>query len=404
MFQRRIPESLRHSQTPSVKNFAVLAAVESMARGILTSVFPIVMYKNFLNAENVSEIYFLIGVLSLIAALLTPWLSRVIPRGWLYCMAIIMMLVGNLLAINGGIWFVSLGLLVITLATVVITICFNAYVMDYIERLKLGECETLRLFYSGAAWTIGPFLGVWLMEKWSPAPFVISAIACLLLLIIFLKLHLGDGKVINKAKSSTPNPLAYLPLFFKQPRLIAGWILAVVRSCAWWVYVVYLPIFAVENGFSEQAGGLALSITNGLLFATPLMLRWMKGRVRFSVRIGFLGSSMAFILAYISSSEAHLSIALLMVGSGFLIFLDICAGLPFLMAVKPSQRTEMSAVYSTYRDVSGVITPGVAKLVLLFAPLPTVFAVMGVGLFSAMLVASRLHYRLGIRKAQFDNA
>ncbi len=72
------------------------------------------------------------------------------------------------------------------------------------------------------------------------------------------------------------------------------------------------------------------------------------------------------------------------------------------MAVKPSQRTEMSAVYSTYRDVSGVLTPGAAKLVLLVAPLPAVFAAMGLGLFSAMLIASRLHYRLGIKRTEFN--
>ena len=31
--------------------------------------------------------------------------------------------------------------------------------------------------------------------------------------------------------------------------------------------------------------------------------------------------------------------------------------MPFLMAVKPSERTEMSAVYSSFRDVSGILTP-----------------------------------------------
>lgn len=402
MFQRRIPESLRHAQTPSVKNFAVLAAVESVARGILTSVFPIAMYQTFLNAETVSEIYFAIGVLSLAVGLLVPWLTRFIPRSWLYCSAIVVMLLGNILAIKGGTWSITYALMAITLGTVVITICFNAYIMDYIERVKLGECETLRLFYSGAAWTVGPFLGVWLMEIWTPAPFAISGLACIVLLIVFIRLHLGDGKVINKAESATLSPLAYLPLFFKQPRLISGWLFAVIRSCAWWVYVVYLPIFAVKNGFSEHVGGLALSITNGLLFTTPLMLRWMKGRVRFAVRLGFFASGIMFTLAYIFSYFPHVAIALLMLGSGFLIWLDICAGLPFLMAVKPSQRTEMSTVYSTYRDVSGVVTPGLAKLVLLAAPLPAVFAAMGLGLFAALLLANQLHYRLGIKRTPYS--
>ena len=47
------------------------------------------------------------------------------------------------------------------------------------------------------------------------------------------------------------------------------------------------------------------------------------------------------------------------------------------MAVKPSERTEMAAVYSTFRDVSGFITPGVAWLVLLAAPVSGVFALAG---------------------------
>lgn len=44
--------------------------------------------------------------------------------------------------------------------------------------------------------------------------------------------------------------------------------------------------------------------------------------------------------------------------------LDVCGGLPFLMAVKPPERIEMSAVYSSYRDVSGILSPAFAALVL----------------------------------------
>ena len=89
------------------------------------------MHQTFLDAEAVSEIYFVIGMLSLAIGLLTPWLSRIVPRGWLYSSAIVMMLLGNLLAMKGGTWPIALALMAITLATVVITICFNAYAMDY---------------------------------------------------------------------------------------------------------------------------------------------------------------------------------------------------------------------------------------------------------------------------------
>jgi ACDE family multidrug resistance protein len=108
------------------------------------------------------------------------------------------------------------------------------------------------------------------MDWWYPAQFIVSAVASIILLVVFWVLRLGNGKLITRARCQTPNPLAYLTRFMKQPRLIAGWIFAVVRSCGWWVYVVYLPIYAVESGLSDQLGGIVLSISNGFLFLTPL--------------------------------------------------------------------------------------------------------------------------------------
>ena len=400
MFQRRIPEWLRHAPAPSVRVFAALAGVESAARGILVSVFPIAMYRTFGDSRTVSEIYFLIGIGSLVTVLLVPWLTRFVPRRWMYTVGVLLMIAGGVCAALGGPLLLPLGLAGITMATVIMFVCFNAYVLDYVERASLGEFETLRLFYSALAWSVGPFLGIWLMKQWAPAPFVLSAVAAAVLLALFWIMRLGNGKLITRARSPQPNPLAYLPRFFAQPRLIAGWSFAVLRSCGWWVYVVYLPIYAVESGYSDQLGGLLLSITNGLLFVTPLMLRWMRARsVRHAVRIGFFGSGAAFFLAAVLGGQPMIAIALLMGGSFYLILLDMCGGLPFLMAVKPSERTEMSAVYATYRGVSGVVTPGVARVVLAFAPLPAVFAAAAFGLAGALMISGKLHPRLGLSRA-----
>jgi hypothetical protein len=55
----------------------------------------------------------------------------------------------------------------------------------------------------------------------------------------------------------------------------------------------------------------------------------------------------------------------------------------------------MSAVYSSYRDVSGILTPGMAWVVLLFAPLSGIFAAGGVALLGAWVLANSLPNRLG---------
>ncbi|MDH5798582.1 MAG: MFS transporter, partial [Paracoccaceae bacterium] len=402
MHQRRIPEWLRHRPTPGVRGFALIAGLEAVTRGILISVFPLVIYRALNDARVVSEAYFLVGIASLAAGLLVPWLARFIPRRWIYITGSLMFVAGAAFAIQGTASSVIAALALNTIATVVCFVCFNAYVLDFVVRNDLGQCETSRMFYSALGWTLGPAVGVILMDYWAPAPFVISGVAALAMLALFLYMRLGNGRLITKSRKPPPNPLAFLPRFLAQPRLVAGWLFAVLRSCGWWVYVVYLPIFCVEAGLGDRLGGIVLSITNGTLFLTPFMLRWMKARsIRLAVRAGFLIAGILFSTATAVTFLPWLSVAFLMAGSFFLILLDVSAGLPFLLAVKPSERTEMSAVYASYRDVSSIVTPGAAWFVLLVAPVSGIFVAGGLALIAGWALAANLNPRLGQDRIRF---
>jgi len=214
---------------------------------------------------------------------------------------------------------------------------------------------------------------------------------------VFWVLRLGNGKQIARAKGPAVNPLGYLGRFFRQPRLIAGWFFAVMRSCGWWVYVVYLPIFCVESGLGDHVAGIALSVSNALLFAAPAVDRWARRlSVRRSVRLAFLACGVLMGAAALLSVLPWATVALVFGSSAFLVMLDVVGGLPFLMSVKPSERTEMSAVYSSFRDVSGILTPGAAWVVLFFLPLPGIFAASAAGLIASWAIAGRLHPRLGV--------
>lgn len=396
MHDRRIPEWLRHAPAPSVRGFAILAGTEAIARGILVSVFPLVMYRALGDAGVVSEVYFAVGIASLLVGLLVPYLIRFIPRRWVYVSGAMMFALGAGIAPTGHPAAAIAGLALTAMATVTTFVCFNAYVLDYIAKIELGRFETSRLFYSAFGWTVGPVLGVLLYSWWTPAPFLIAWCAALSMAVIFLVMRLGNGRLITRSHRPPANPFGYFPRFFAQPRLIAGWVFAVIRSCGWWVYVVYLPIYAVENGLGEQLGGIALSISNAALFLTPFMLRFMQTRsVRAAVRTGFLMSGLLFAIAGLSHSVPVFAVLCLMAGSFFLILLDVSAGLPFLLAVKPSERTEMSAIYSSFRDVSGILTPGAAWLVLLAAPLSGIFVAAGMALVGTWGLAGTLHPRLG---------
>lgn len=405
MHERRIPEWVRHAPAPSVRDFGILAGLEAVVRGILISVFPLAMYRALGDAGTVSSLYFAVGIASLIAGLMVPYAIRFVPRRWAYTAGAALFILSAPLAIQGSPTAVVAALTMNAVATVTTFICFNAYVLDYIDRIELGRCETSRMLYSALGWTAGPMSGVVLMDIWAPAPFVISAGAAAVMLAVFWALRMGNGKLITRAHAPAANPLAYLPRFFAQPRLVAGWLFAVIRSCGWWIYVVYLPIFAIESGLGDRLGGILLSGTNAMLFTAPMILRWVQARsLRRAVRIGFAACGLCFGGAAALALQPWVSVGLLVAGSVWLIVLDICAGLPFLMAVKPSERTEMSAVYSGYRDVSGILTPGVAWAVLLVAPVAGVFAAGGAAMFAAWAVAARLHPRLGQAKIGIEHA
>jgi len=396
MHDRRIPEWLRHAPAPSIRGFAILAGTEAVARGILISVFPIAMYRALQDARLVSEVYFIVGVVSLVVGLLIPYLIRFVPRRWVYVIGTQLFVAGGLLTTAETPGAVVAGLALVTIAVVTTFVCFNAYVLDYVAKIELGRFETSRLFYSALGWTLGPASGVFLYSWWRPAPFLIAALAAFAMMVIFLVMRLGNGKLITRSAAPPPNPFAYFRRFFAQPRLLSGWIFAVIRSCGWWVYVVYLPIYAVQNGLGDQLGGIALSTSNAALFLAPLMLRFMqRSSVRVAIRTGFFMSGSLFLLAGLPHGFVGVAVICLMAGSFFLILLDVSAGLPFLLAVKPSERTEMSAIYSSFRDVSGIVTPGIAWLVLLIAPISGVFVAGGAGLLSAWVLASKLHPRLG---------
>jgi MFS transporter, ACDE family, multidrug resistance protein len=396
VFARRLFDLIRGAPAPGPVGFALLTAMDAGARGTLISVFPLLMYRSLGSAEKVSAVYLVAGVLALATALLIPWATRWIPRRWVFTAGTACYVLGSLLVLAGDVAVVPLVLPLYTSGTVTIFLCLNAYVLDRVTSADLGRTETLRMFYSALGWTVGPFAGVWLVSVWTPLPFLVSAAFGAILCALFWRMRLGDGRMIRRSRAPATNPLAYLARFAAQPRLVAGYLFAMIRSCGWWVYVIYLPIFAIQSGLGDKTGGIALSLSNSLLFLTPLMLRWTRRRpVRAAVRVGFLGSALLFCAATLFYQSPWVALACLFLGSAFLILLDICGGLPFLMAVKPSERTEMSAVYSSFRDVSGIVAPGIATVVLLIAPVHALFGVAGLGLFAAWGIAGRIPPRLG---------
>lgn len=381
---------------PELWHFAMLAGFEAAVRGILISVMPLVVRDAMGSTVGSSKAYFIVGAISLCWGLMVPFFTRLVPRRWTYTTGCTLYFIGMILAFVGTPLSVTLSLMANAMATATTFVCFNAYVLDYVERENLGRVQSLQMFFAATPWAVGPMLGVWLHTLWKPAPFLIAGAFALALLTTFWALRLGNGKAITRATRPTINPLAYLGRFFAQPRLIAGWSFAVIRSTGWWVYVVYLPYFCIEQGLGPNVGGTALSVSNALLFLAPTLLKFARrSSVRISVRRAFALCGSLFLLASLLAPWPWLTVFGMMAASTMLVTLDVIGGLPFLMSVKPSERTEMSAIYSSFRDVSSVVTPGMAWAVLAVAPTAAIFTATAALMGGAYLVAGKLHPRLG---------
>lgn len=385
-------------------DFAILSGLEAAVRGTLISTVPLAVYDAFGSAANLSTVYLTAGVITLFWGLLVPRLTQIFPRRWVYSGGCVLYLVAMALFIHGTALSVQLAILVSAIATVTTFVCLNAYVLDYVARTDLGRTQSLQMVFAAVPWAVGPMAGVGLRSLWAPAPFLVAGGFATLLLAVFWYLRLGNGKQISRAKGPAVNPLAYLGRFFAQPRLIIGWMFAVFRSCGWWVYVVYVPIFCIENGLGDKLGGIMLSVSNATLLTSPLMERWARAQtVRRAMRLTLAYACITFVGAALVSGLPLVALGLLFLGSFGLVMLDVIGGLPFMMSVKPSERAEMAAVYSSFRDVSGILTPAAAWTVLLFAPLACIFAASGAAFGLCWALAGNLHPRLGIARPSRGN-
>lgn len=387
---------LKHAATPKLQHFALLAGLEAAVRGILISTIPIAVYDALGSAQGLSTVYFVAGVITLVWGLLVPGLTQIWPRRWIYSAGCGLYLVSMGLFVLGLPWSVPLGILIMGMATVTCFVCFNAYVLDYVPRADLGRTQSLQMVYAAAPWALGPMSGVYMRHLWDPLPFLVAGVFALIQFAVFWYLRMGSGKQITRAKGPAVNPMGYLNRFFHQPRLIAGWLFAVIRSCGWWVYVVYVPVFCIESGLGDKLGGIMLSISNATLLISPLMAAWVRKRsVRVAMRLTLAYCAVLFCAATVLAPLPSLAMVCLFFAAFGLVMLDVAGGLPFMMSVKPSERAEMAAVYSSFRDVSGIATPGMAWLVLWVAPLHFIFAASGLAFAAAFAIAGALHPRLG---------
>ena len=168
--------------------------------------------------------------------------------------------------------------------------------------------------------------------------------------------------------------------------------IAFARSCFWTVFFTYAPLLMVTSGMGAQAGGLLVSLGNISLVSALWFGRLAQGvGVRIVIAAALVGSGVLSIAAGFSgiAGVPILAAVFLWFGSVSTSALDGVGGIPFLRAVRVHERAEMSGVYRSYLDLSDLLPNVIFSFVLLVAPLPIVFTLLGIWLLTAAFISWR---------------
>ncbi|HKF71308.1 MAG TPA: MFS transporter [Stellaceae bacterium] len=348
---------------------------------ILVTVLPVVTLSVMHDAQAVSLVYVAVGLAGFLGRLGIPALTRVLGR-----VGVLMLGVGALSLSLLLLWTETRGGVVIGLIFNVFAIaCFEVvltlHVLDYIPRPALGRFEAVRIFYSALPWTLGPWLGVYLRENvahW--LPYLISVSMASLLLAAFWSLGFsGDPATRTPPRRHSLSPALYLVRFFSQPRLRLGWALAVGRSSWWGMFQVYAPIYAIQSGLGAETGGAIVSIGIGWIWLVPLW-GWL-GRLyglRQLLIVGYGSAALITIAAAALMGAPVVGAVMLLIAAFCTEIIDGAGNSLYLRAVHPYERSEMTAVFVSYRDFSQFAPPAVFSVVLSVFQLPAVFVTGGI--------------------------
>ena len=369
---------------PGANVFVALFLIEAVARTVPIAAVPLQALSLLGDAQSVSVVYTLVGIGGLIGSLAIPWLTLRIRRRWVFTLGCVLVMAAcGLYTVETRAALVA-GLLAQVIGAASLEITLNLYVLDSVARRDIAAFEPRRIFFAAGAWALGPWLGVTLKANvgaW--AAYGLAALAAALLLAFFWFLRLTDNPALPRGRAAPPNPIRYLPRFFAQPRLRLAWFLASGRAGWWAMFFIYAPIYAVTRGLGEEIGGAIVSVGLAALFLVPLWGRLVR---RFGMRrmlvVGYTATGALTVAAASIAAWPWLGAAMLVAAAVTASIIDGAGNTPFLRAVRPLERPEMTTVFGTFRHTSQLVPPAVFAVLLRTFALPAVFVASGLSLLA----------------------
>lgn len=394
--QERTPIGFRASLGDTGTPLARLNALESFSRALLVGVIPLLVFDALGSKEAMTTAYLLASLLTLAVTLNFATLERRLQRRRVVTLGAGLSVLAALIFWFGNGYELALAIGLQKAAGSLFAICLSLYIMDYIGKRDLIVTESRRIFYSGLAWVVGPTLGVWLWnETWHGAPIVMTILSSTLALAYFWYLRLGTNEVIGPAKSASVNPLKLIPRYFSRPALRIAYLITLTRSIFWLTLFIYGPVYVVESGLPTWLAGGMISLASALMLLSPLVRRLVERHgTRFAILIAQNLCAVSLVLLFLTGAPKPVGLVYWILASIGASVLDVVGNIPFMRLVKPYERSEMTMIFSTWRESSNLLTPLLVMLVLLVAPIEAFYLLLAVLLTLSSLAVTYLPRRL----------
>ena len=365
--------------------FAGFFFVCASARAVLLSVLPLKALSLMGNAQLVSVLFFMVSACGVAVSLSVPMILQRTGLHRCFLLSVFAMVASVVLLWTEAVWSFAAGMVLHVFGITSMEVVLSLYVMQRIPRRQLPEFEPLRMVSAIVALSIGPWLGVYLQSRVADwLPYLIAIGGTIATLIYFRWLGLQQMSLPERLLPAG-NPLRHIGRFFLQPRLRLAWGLILTRSSWWMMFIIYTPIYARESGLGELMGAAIVSIGSAWTLTLPF---WGWFARRYSLRrlmyMGFTVAAGMSLLVFAVSGTPTVAIVLLAFAALGATMLDGSGHVLFLRAVHPLERSEMTGVFQTYRDVANLAVPGFFAVLLKFFALPVIF----VGAAGWMLVGT----------------
>lgn len=395
MFHRR-PTGLGTLVSEAGNSLAQLNSLDGFSRSLLVGVVPLLALEALGSKQAVTNAYLIGSVMTLTITLNFATLERLLARRWVVTLgAALLILAATILYLGNGLEF-AIGIGLRSAAASLFSVCLSLYIMDYIGKKELVRVESRRMLYNGAAWLIGPSLGIWLWNNsaaWSP--FLTAALSAVAMLIFFWHLRLGDNQVIRKARQRSVNPLKIIPRYFAQKPLRIAYVITLARATFWVSVFVYAPIYVVEAELPIWIAGGLLSFICALLLLSPVIRRMSdQFGTRAVIMSGLIACGLSLCCLFFIGAPKPVGLLFWILAALGAVLLDVLGNIPFMRMVKPRERSEMTMIFSTWRESAELLTPLLASMILLIAPFEFYYLLLGALLLLAACYATFLPKRL----------